>query len=142
MSLFHINTLKPNTFTDSATSGHRASLCRFILSALAFSVVAGLSVSASAASFDCSKSRLATEKTICAYRGLNDRDVKMVTTYNIIGHAVPMGARGSLMDQQVVWLKQRNACGSNISCIANAYQNRQKQLDEMLYERIYSHGPF
>ena len=121
---------------------HWAKRYRFMLSALAFSVFAGLSLSASAASFDCSESRLATEKTICAYRGLNDRDVKMVTTYNIIGHAVPMGARDHLSDDQVVWLKQRNACGNKVSCIANAYKKRQKQLDEMLYERIYSHGPF
>ena len=109
---------------------------------LVISLCAGFSLTAQAASFDCNKSRLATEKTICAYRSLNDNDVKMATTYNIIGHAVPMGARGSLMDQQVVWLKQRNACGSNISCIATAYEKRKKQLDEMLYERIYSHGPF
>ncbi len=113
---------------------------------LAVSLVAGFSswfnVSAHAASFDCSKSRLATEKTICAYRGLNDRDVKMATTFNIISHAVPMGSRDHLKDEQVIWLKQRNGCGSNVNCIANAYQNRQKQLDQMLQDRVFSHGPF
>ena len=142
MSLFHINTLKPNTFTDSATSVHRANLCRFILSVLTFSVVAGLSVSASAASFDCNKSRLVAEKTICTYRSLNDSDVKMATTFNIIAHAVPMGTRGSLIDQQVIWLKQRNRCGRDVSCISKAYQTRQNQLDQMLQDRVFSHGPF
>lgn len=105
-------------------------------------ITTGLSVNAHAASFDCTKSRLATEKTICAYRSLNDRDVKMATTFNIISHAVPMGSRDHLKDEQVVWLKQRNRCGNTVNCIANAYQNRQKQLDQMLQERMFSHGPF
>ena len=109
---------------------------------LALSLVAGFSMSVQAASFNCSKSRLATEKTICAYRGLNDRDVKMATTFNIISHAVPMGSRDHLISEQVIWLKQRNGCGSNVACIANAYQNRQKQLDQILQDRVFSHGPF
>lgn len=105
-------------------------------------VAAGLASQAKAASYDCTKSRLATEKTICANRGLNDRDVKMATTFNIISHAVPMGGRDHLIDEQVIWLKQRNGCGSSVSCIANAYQNRQNQLDQMLQDRVFSHGPF
>lgn len=118
-------------------------LSHFIKSMLlVLSLVAGFSTSAQAASFDCSKSSLATEKTICAYRGLNDRDVKMATTFNIISHAVPMGSRDHLIAEQVIWLKQRNGCGSSVTCIANAYQNRQKQLDQMLQDRVFSHGPF
>lgn len=105
-------------------------------------LLAGVGSMAQAASFDCSKARLNTEKTICANRGLNDRDVKMATTFNIISHAVPMGGRDHLIDEQVIWLKQRNGCGSNVACIANAYQNRQKQLDQMLQDRVFSQGPF
>lgn len=104
--------------------------------------LAGFGTLAQAASYDCNKARLATEKTICANRGLNDRDVKMATTFNIMSHAVPMGGRDHLIGEQVLWLKQRNGCGSNVACIANAYQNRQKQLDQMLQDRVLSYGPF
>lgn len=105
-------------------------------------VLLALATTSQAASFDCNKARLSTEKTICANRGLNDRDVKMATTFNIMSHALPMGGRDHLIDEQVLWLKQRNGCGSNVACIANAYQNRQKQLDQMLQDRVLSHGPF
>jgi uncharacterized protein len=108
----------------------------------AVALIAGVGSMAQAASYDCNKARLASEKTVCANRDLNDRDVKMATTFNIISHAIPMGGRDHLIAEQVIWLKQRNGCGSSVSCIANAYQNRQKQLDQMLQDRVFSHGPF
>jgi uncharacterized protein len=48
---------------------------------------------------------------------LNDADVKLATTYQIILHALPMGGRDAEKDKQFQWLKQRNSCGANNSCI-------------------------
>ena len=101
-----------------------------------------LPVSTFAASFDCQKAALSAEKAICQFRSLNDQDVKMVTTFNILTHVLPMGGRDALRDEQQVWLKQRNACGGKVSCIARHYQQRQTQLDELLQTRVYQHGPF
>ena len=101
-----------------------------------------LPLSAFAASFDCQKAALSTEKAICQYRSLNDQDVKMVTTFTILTHVLPMGGRDALRDEQQVWLKQRNACGGKVSCIARHYQQRQTQLDDLLQTRVYQHGPF
>ena len=42
-----------------------------------------------AASFDCAKAKTITEHAICEHRVINDADVKMATTYNIIRHLVP-----------------------------------------------------
>ena len=95
-----------------------------------------------AASFDCGKARLSTEKTICNTRSLNDQDVKMATTFNILTHVMPMGGRDAMRDDQGVWLKQRNACDARVACIRTAYNTRQQQLDTLIQERIYSHGPF
>ena len=75
-------------------------------------------------------------------RSLNDADVKMVTTYQIVLHALPMGGRDQQKGIQVNWLKQRNLCGNQQSCLTQAYQQRQKQLDDLIQNRILSHGPF
>lgn len=95
-----------------------------------------------AASFSCKAAKLKAEQKICHTLVLNDADVRLATTYQIVLHALPMGGRDAEKDQQFKWLKQRNACGSNTQCIQRAYQQRQQQLDHLLQERVLSHGPF
>ncbi|MCH2002461.1 lysozyme inhibitor LprI family protein [Acinetobacter seifertii] len=95
-----------------------------------------------AASFSCNAAKTKTELSICKNRSLNDADVKMATTYQIVLHALPMGGRDNQKDTQQQWLKKRNACAANVSCISKAYQQRQQQLDSILQDRVLSHGPF
>lgn len=111
------------------------------ISLLGASLVLGCGM-AHAASFPCNKAQTATEKSICQNRSLNDADVKMVTTYNIIIHALPMGWRDAEKSAQYQWLKQRNACASRVSCIAQRYQERQQHLDGIIQNRILTQGPF
>lgn len=86
---------------------------------------------ASAASFDCERGDLAAdEKVICDTRTLNDADVKMVTSFDILTGLMAMGNRGKLQDEQSAWLKKRQACGEDVECIRSAYTERLKQLDE------------
>jgi uncharacterized protein len=86
---------------------------------------------ASAASFDCDKANLAAdEKVICDTRTLNDADVKMVTTFDILTSLLAMGNRDKMKDEQSAWLKKRQACGEDVECIRAAYGERLKQLDE------------
>ncbi|MBP1844568.1 uncharacterized protein J2046_002827 [Rhizobium petrolearium] len=87
---------------------------------------------ASAASFDCDRPDLAAdEKVICDTRALNDDDVKMVTTFELLSGLLAMGSRGAMQDEQVEWLKRRHACGGDADCIRAAYQERLKQFDEV-----------
>ncbi len=96
-----------------------------------------------AASFDCGyKGLTATEKTICQVRKLNDADVRLSTTYQFILHALPMGGRDQARDAQMVWLKQRNACGKRVICLNVQYVKRQAELDQLLQYRVLNHGPF
>lgn len=94
-----------------------------------------------AASFNCAAAQTKTEHAICEHRALNDADVKMATTYNILRKLVPMGTRGMLQDQQVKWLSLRNQCQANLSCLADVYKMRQQRL-ELDMNRIYQQGPF
>lgn len=97
---------------------------------------------ASAASFDCRRAATSTERTICANLGLNDRDVRMAQLYDIVRHLVPMGSRGAIMDRQTVWIRERNRCGGNVSCIGQSYDRRIRELNRVLEERVYPQGPF
>ncbi|WP_436898946.1 lysozyme inhibitor LprI family protein [Acinetobacter gyllenbergii] len=97
---------------------------------------------AQAASFSCKAVKLKAEQQICNDLVLNDADVKLATTYQIILHALPMGGRDAEKDQQFKWLKQRNSCGANSPCLKRAYAQRQQQLDQLLQTRVLSQGPF
>lgn len=125
--------------TGKKTATKTATKLSILLAGLLLAVS---NMSLQAASFDCSHARLSSEKSICNTRSLNDRDVKMATTFNILTHVLPMGGRDHLKDQQASWLKQRNACGSKVACLSTAYQQRQQQLDLLLQQRVYSQGPF
>lgn len=100
-------------------------------------VIAGMMPRPSnAASFDCSKTDLkADEKAICDNRALNDLDVKMVTTFELISGLLPMGNRGELQDQQTAWLKTRQSCNADNDCITKAYDARLKAL-KSVYDKI------
>lgn len=88
-------------------------------------------LSANAASFDCSKAELAAdEKAVCEDRGLNDLDVKMATTFELLTGLMPMGNRDLVRDEQAAWLKKRGACGADNACLRSSYEERLKQLNE------------
>ncbi len=96
------------------------------------SLCLGLPTCTFAASFECDGADLAAdEQVICDHRALNDADVKMVTTFNLLAGLLAMGARGSMQDQQVLWLRQRQACGGDVACIRSAYEKRLADLEEI-----------
>jgi uncharacterized protein len=108
-----------------------------ILSALLL-ITAGQS--AQAASFDCNKAVAADEKAICTDPQLNDADVEMSVLYTQLKPLLGMGARGDLDDAQLVWLKQREACAGDRSCLSKAYMERILQLRSG-FEALAKRGP-
>ena len=66
----------------------------------------------------------------------------MAQLYDIVRHLVPMGSRGAIMDRQTVWIRERNRCGGNVSCIGQSYDRRIRELNRVLEERVYPQGPF
>ncbi len=84
-----------------------------------------------AASFDCEKTDLAAdEKAICENRVLNDKDVRMATTFDIVTQLMAMGARDTLKTEQSDWLKQRQTCAADVACLNKAYDERMIKLGE------------
>ncbi|WP_273823339.1 MULTISPECIES: lysozyme inhibitor LprI family protein [Pseudomonas] len=90
---------------------------------------------AQAASFDCGRAKQPTEIAICSDRQLNDLDVEMATTYRLLRGLFAMGNRGAMQDEQVAWLQERNACGSDSACLQRQYDKRLTQL-KARYDRI------
>ncbi|WP_236462450.1 MULTISPECIES: lysozyme inhibitor LprI family protein [Pseudomonas] len=112
-----------------------------------FAFVIGMSMllispASSAASFDCGKAKAPDEIAICKNVSLNDQDVTMALLYDLNKHFMAMGARGSLMDGQAEWLKQRHACGAKVSCLSTAYTQRIGLLRGFIDERVMTKGPF
>lgn len=103
--------------------------------------LSGWCASIHAASFNCEKARTQTEHAICEHRAVNDADVKMVTTYNIIKRLVPMGTRGVIQDEQVRWLQLRDQCVDSSRCLIEVYKMRQQKLETYM-DRVYRQGPF
>ena len=88
-----------------------------------------------AASFACNKAVHADEKAICANRSLNDKDVEMATKYQFLKGLFAMGRSGDMADSQQAWLKQRQACGGNVQCLTQRYQQRIAELNK-IYDSI------
>ena len=105
--------------------------------ALCLSVVIALSpLTAAAASFDCTLPSLTpNELAICNNRDLNDADVQMVTTLNLLTGLFGMGRRGAIMDDQRAWLQSRMACGADVACIRESYARRLQDL-QAVYDSI------
>ncbi|PZM16737.1 hypothetical protein CPY51_00310 [Rhizobium tubonense] len=98
---------------------------------LTLPMLVSLGTTANAASFDCdSKELKPDEKAICDTRSLNDADVKMVTTFDLLSGLMAMGSRGTLQDEQAAWLKKRQDCGADLACLKASYESRLQQLDE------------
>lgn len=117
-----------------------ASIGRRKIAAAIFSVALAsntfVASTAFSASFDCDTPHLKPdEKAICDNRALNDADVRMATTLQLLSGLFAMGARGTLYDEQSAWLKMRQSCGKDIICLKEAYEQRLQQLSR-IYQNI------
>jgi uncharacterized protein len=110
----------------------------FALSLLAASVPAR---AADYAPIDCSKASAPAERAICRSYPLGQAEARMATLFGVVTSLVAMGQRGDIGDAQRKWLKERNACGDDGTCLARAYQSRITALSSAL-DAIASHGPF
>lgn len=93
------------------------------------------------APLNCTRADSEAEKVICSDYGLGQDEARLATLYALTTSLVAMGQRGDIQDDQRAFLKNRDACGSNITCIRNAYGTRIRQLDTVM-SRIIERGPY
>ena len=82
-----------------------------------------------------------TEKTICGNYELGQFEARMATLYQWSTSFVGMGQRGDMQDAQRAFIKQREACGTDIGCLRRVYEARIAQLQTVM-ERVRGLGPF
>lgn len=72
----------------------------------------------------CANAGTATELSICNDDLLSQYDVQMGEVYKKLRKNLRGSARNELISRQRQWLKYRNACGSHVSCLRDAYLSR------------------
>ncbi len=111
----------------------------FVLSracAAAFALIAA-AAPAAAASFDCNRAATPDELAVCSGSVLSNLDVEMATLYGVrMQIPMMMGARGAAQDEQRAWLAQRHACGGDVPCIVQSYQQRIAELKQAISEAM------
>ncbi|MDQ0391997.1 lysozyme inhibitor LprI family protein [Labrys monachus] len=93
------------------------------------------------APIDCAKASSPAELAICRTYSLGQAEARMATLFGITTSLVAMGQRGDIGDAQKRWLKTRDACGGDVSCLAEAYRRRIAELGAVM-DAIASRGPF
>lgn len=97
-----------------------------LLSSLSASALFLTSLPSQAAGFDCAKATSPTEKAICADGKLSKLDSDLSTAWkNASDVALDPAA---LKLSQVRWLKLRDACGADTSCLSARYSERLSAL--------------
>lgn len=116
---------------------------RLLWSAIGLLMVCNASAASAAdyAPLDCTKAKSAAETTICKTYSLGQAEARMATLYGVATALVPMGQRGDLGDTQSQWIERREACGSNVACLTEAYNGRIEQLSKVI-AGIASRGPY
>lgn len=65
----------------------------------------------------------------------------MATLFGIVTVLAGMGQRGDIGDQQRQWIKTRDDCGADTSCLARVYRTPIEVLSAVL-DSIVARGPF
>lgn len=84
-------------------------------------------VAAQAAGFDCGKAASPTEKTICANPALSKLDGDLSAAWKRT--LAKGGDTAAPKAAQLKWLKQRDQCGSDASCLGDRYRERLASLN-------------
>lgn len=80
----------------------------------------------------CGRASLPTEKAICANSELWSLDAAINTAYGRALADSP-GDAGRIREAQRAWLRLRNACGYDVSCIQNRYYQQIGYLEGFFY---------
>lgn len=85
--------------------------------------------SAHAASFNCAHAFLPAEQTICGNANLSRLDEQTAGMYFIIvGSGAPQATVSQVKASQSKFIAQRNACGTDVNCLVDAYTSQMMYL--------------
>jgi uncharacterized protein len=114
---------------------------RFAILLAFFTFAPSVGWAASYAPLDCTKTSTAGESVICKSYALGQDEARMATLFGVLTSLVAMGQRSDLIDTQRRWISVREACGSKMDCLSQAYKTRIDELSQAL-DTLAKRGPF
>jgi uncharacterized protein len=87
---------------------------------------------AAAQSFDCRLAHYPDEKTICEHPALSRLDEQLATRYQQEADQLDKDQRAAFEQHEDMFVRARRRCGTNAGCIAQSYENRIGELENML----------
>jgi uncharacterized protein len=107
---------------------------RWMFCAVCLQLVAG---DAAAAGMDCTRAASTTEKAICSQPDLQQMDARLASLYGLSLGAQP-AERSSLRKAQQDWLKERDRCGAEPTCLRARYQERKIVLQNRMRDLFFT----
>lgn len=89
-----------------------------------------LSLTAQAASYDCTRANASAEIAVCAHPNLNALDEELAVLYRSLLNELPVRQADRMRQDQRSWLKARNSCGAEVRCLKARYQERIARLNQ------------
>jgi len=83
-------------------------------------------------SFDCAKAKTPTERAICGNSELSHADARLSRIYSRLRQSLSKSNFKRLRNKQRAWLKQRNYCSDDFSCLFQSYEQRIIDLEAKL----------
>ncbi|CAI1572618.1 TPA: lysozyme inhibitor LprI family protein [Serratia fonticola] len=88
----------------------------------------GANTTVQAASFDCAKATSDVEHSICNNPDLSSLDGQLSENYQAAMASLPGDQADALRTEQRSWLKQRDACNAQESCLSDLFSQRAAKL--------------
>ena len=82
-------------------------------------------------SFYCAKATTKTKRAICDHSELSNLDTQLARIYSQLRKSLSKSDSKWLKKQQRVWLKRRNTCSNNVSCLLQTYEDRIVELENL-----------
>ena len=80
----------------------------------------------------CATKKNKVERNICNDRDLTRRDAYLNEVYQDVRNKLSKQDFKQIRKDQRAWIKQRNTCGDNSQCIADKYEDRTAEIEQML----------
>lgn len=112
-----------------------------MVTAIALASASGAAKAGDYAPLNCNKASSPAEQAICGSYALGQSEARVATLFSVATSLVAMGQRGDIQDAQRKWLATRDACGKNVGCLTEAYDQRTRALNAVI-AGIASRGPY
>jgi uncharacterized protein len=78
----------------------------------------------------CAQQPTLTEQTICLDKGLTRQDGALNQAYAELRNIASASQFKDIRAEQLVWIKERNACGADTACLNDTYTDRITVLEQ------------